>query len=260
MKRDEVAPLPAELRDLLRAEEKGLPPPADVARRLLDRVEVSVRLPSPPLGDAAVGLGLKTTLVFVLGAGVGVTGTLGAQAWWKAPQSARPMDMVAAAPETVAVAVEQPVQTSPAARKPAASKPRPVTFTPPSNESLAMVPETQRAEAPIPEVVVTDTALATTLARERSLLDVARTALGRRDFSAALAALERLALEIPEGRLVEERAAITVSAVAGAGHLTEARERAAAFHCQYPKSLLGAFVRAAVDSGDGTAAGTPIVR
>jgi hypothetical protein len=75
------------------------------------------------------------------------------------------------------------------------------------------------------------------LRRERAVLEIARTALGRGDAASALDALARHAAEHPAGKLAEERDAMTIQALVSAGRKGEARERAEAFRQHHPRSF-----------------------
>jgi hypothetical protein len=75
-------------------------------------------------------------------------------------------------------------------------------------------------------------------ARELRFLQPAREALARDDFTAALAATSAHERAFPRGRLVEEREALRIVALAGARRGDEARRAAAAFHARFPASLL----------------------
>jgi hypothetical protein len=86
------------------------------------------------------------------------------------------------------------------------------------------------------------------LRRERAILDVARTALGRGDAASALDALARHAAEHPAGKLTEEREAMTIQSLVAAGRTSEARERADAFRQRYPRS----FFLPSIDASLGT--------
>ncbi len=87
------------------------------------------------------------------------------------------------------------------------------------------------------------------LARERAIIEVARTAVSRERYSAALEAIDRHAREFPKGQLAEEREGLRVIALARSGQSNEAGERAAAFRKRYPQSvLLPATEAAATDS------------
>ena len=87
-----------------------------------------------------------------------------------------------------------------------------------------------------------------TLARERAILDVARTAVGPGDGAHALDAVERHQRDFPHGQLVEEREAIAIQALARLGRADEAWTRASRFHRRYPHSVLIPVVDAAVES------------
>jgi hypothetical protein len=76
------------------------------------------------------------------------------------------------------------------------------------------------------------------LGAERLLLDEAQHAVSQGHSAAAFAALERHVAEFPRGRMSEEREAIWIRALAGAGRIDEARERAARFRRGYPRSML----------------------
>jgi hypothetical protein len=75
------------------------------------------------------------------------------------------------------------------------------------------------------------------LAAERSLLEIARTALNRGDARATLAATQRHAAEFPRGELAEESGALEIQALVGLGRTAEAQAKALEFHQTFPKSL-----------------------
>ncbi len=75
------------------------------------------------------------------------------------------------------------------------------------------------------------------LSAERSLLDVARTALARGDRDAAMEALGQCAQRYPHGTFVEEREALTIKCLWAMGRTGEARPRAVRFVQRYPGSL-----------------------
>ncbi len=86
------------------------------------------------------------------------------------------------------------------------------------------------------------------LAREKTLLDVARTALGRGDGAHALAAVERHTKEFPRGRMREEREALAIQSLMKLGRRAEAAERGLRFQQTYPNSVLAPVVDAALAS------------
>jgi hypothetical protein len=77
------------------------------------------------------------------------------------------------------------------------------------------------------------------LDHERDLLEAARTALGRGDAAGALRQLGLHVVRYPAGRLVEEREALRVEALAAAGDRERARAAALEFRRRFPASLFG---------------------
>ena len=75
-------------------------------------------------------------------------------------------------------------------------------------------------------------------AEELALLDSARRAVVAGDFAAALNAIQRHARSFPKSQLGEEREALRVRALKGAGLSKKAAEAARKFESRYPKSVL----------------------
>jgi len=73
---------------------------------------------------------------------------------------------------------------------------------------------------------------------ELRVLQPARQALARRDFASALGAIAQHQRQFPSGRLVEEREALRVKSLLGAGRVAEARRAGAAFRTRFPRSAL----------------------
>ncbi len=86
----------------------------------------------------------------------------------------------------------------------------------------------------------------TSLAEQQTLLDRARREFARGDFAATLGTLKHHSRLYPKSALDEERAALEIKALAGAGRSDEARARAARFVAQYPQSFLLPSVRESV--------------
>jgi hypothetical protein len=86
------------------------------------------------------------------------------------------------------------------------------------------------------------------LARERQIIDKARSALARRDADAALAAVAEHARSFPRGQLVEMREALAVQALVQGGRGPEARARAERFHRTFPASMYSPVVDSALSS------------
>ena len=76
------------------------------------------------------------------------------------------------------------------------------------------------------------------LAVEMDLLRRARGAYGRREFSRALMFVAEHARRFPQGHLAEEREALRVDSLSGAGRTAEARRAAEAFAIRFPRSVL----------------------
>ncbi|MBL8951857.1 MAG: hypothetical protein JNK82_13830 [Myxococcaceae bacterium] len=168
-------------------------------------------------GASAAGAGVATKLVVVIAAGSVAAGLAGGTMLGRTVLAPEPV--VVEKVRTVEKVVEVPAAPAP----------------PPEPEP---VPEPE----PAPKRPAADTLLA----RERELLDAARAALMKGDGAAALDAADRHSKQFPRGRLAEERESLAVQALVAQKNLSAARERAAAFHHKYPKSLLGATIDAAL--------------
>ena len=73
---------------------------------------------------------------------------------------------------------------------------------------------------------------------ELQVLQPARLAVARQDFTAALNTIAEHQRQFPSGRLAEEREALRVKALLGLGRLAEARRAGAAFHAHFPRSVM----------------------
>ena len=102
-----------------------------------------------------------------------------------------------------------------------------------------------RAVAPTPAPAVTAEPVVApapvtddSLAEERALLEVARTALGRGRAAEALTALGEHEQKFSRGRLAEEREGLRVQALLSLDRVPEARARLEAFKLEHPESIL----------------------
>jgi len=75
-------------------------------------------------------------------------------------------------------------------------------------------------------------------ALELEVLQPARAALARGDFSSALSSIAEHERRFPNGELTEEREALRVQALSGLGRTEEANRAAAAFRERFPGSVL----------------------
>jgi hypothetical protein len=73
---------------------------------------------------------------------------------------------------------------------------------------------------------------------ELQLLARAQAAYTRRDFTRAIGLVSELSRRFPNGHLAEEREALRVRSLLGAGRTDEGRRAAAAFATRFPRSVL----------------------
>lgn len=129
-------------------------------------------------------------------------------------------------------AIEMPPVTPPAIRAATVERsvPAPVAAKP---ERLAR--PTRVRVAPAPREGMGSTARFTA---ELELLQRAQESYTRRDFAAALGLLAEHARRFSHGQLAEEREALRVRSLRGAGRSEEARRQAADFAARFPRSVL----------------------
>ncbi len=244
--------LPGELQALLDRERSPLPIPDDASERIAGQLAV-LPVVLPGLSSPA-SLGRRFALLFrhrlTVGlVGLGLGGGLGARL-----EAARLRPAAAPAP-AVASAREllRPVESPPPlfveARSPVAARPailpsprqpavrRRAPKRPPEGrlEAAALAPA-----APPPAAAPARPAAppgADSVAAEREILEIARTALLRRDPVDALEALDRHARSFPAGALIEERESLRIQALAVAGRRDEALQALGRLETEFPGSL-----------------------
>jgi hypothetical protein len=113
----------------------------------------------------------------------------------------------------------------------------PSSPAPTSAPSAVVVPAVVIPPAPS-AVVAAPVVNVDTLARERTMLDEAKQALGKGDASGALETTRRHEREFPRGQLSEEREAIAVQALVRLGRSEDATARGQRFRSRYPNSVL----------------------
>lgn len=183
------------------------------------------------IGGSIVGSGWIAVFgAFVLGAIAGA----GAHAFVRRHDSPSP-------PIVTTVVVERQIQVPVYA---SASVQAPAT---PPPEVAASVTSVQPSAHPSAAATGAISGKDTALAAERSLLEIARSALAHGDSASALDALGKHQAQFPKGQLSEEREALYVQALAMAGRMTEAKQRAERFEKIWPKSMLLPAVQAAVE-------------
>ena len=92
------------------------------------------------------------------------------------------------------------------------------------------------------------TAPGSELARERTLLDLARADAARGEPLLVLEQTRRHRAQFPHGKLSEEREALSIRALRSLGRISEARARAETFHLTYPNSLLAPAIDSALSA------------
>ena len=241
----DLEPMDRELAELVRAEKRDVPAPSDALRaRVLGAVEARIAaLPTGGGGDGGDGGGggagsgaspsalgrlvsshpaASLALALALGAALGV---MGARTGGP-PERVVYVDRPVPGPTTIELEPAPPVPSASASAVASASpSPRPSQL---------------HADAPPID--------ARGLAAERMLLDAARSALAHGAPDEALAAVDRHAATYPRGALREEREALAVKALAGAGRAAEARARGQRFAAEFPRSVSLASVNATLAS------------
>jgi hypothetical protein len=214
---------PADVEVFLAAERARAFPPAALEERVLVRLSASMAM-LPVAAPSVGGGGLHAVkaavsskvgiavLSFALGSGAGAGLHAASQA------QAVPPFVVTPASSTVV-------------------SPPPVTENVTDEMSSPPAPEVRVAK-PVPPAVPPAEGGNDTLASERALIEVARTALTRNQLNDAFDALERHQARHPSGQMSEEREALWIRCLRLDGRSEEAAKRAEAFRKRFPRSLL----------------------
>ena len=220
MKRSKLPPLSPEAASLLKSESDLVTQPEDFRRRAMLRARAAQSGISmaPDAAPMRGGRRWPAGHHWMLGAAAAIAATLSL-----AGIRARRNSVVVAESS-----VSTPVAEDPTGSVPPATPAAPFTEGTPEPAS---VPAPRAAPARAPSG--TDS-----YALELKLLKPARAALARGDCASALAALTEHERRFRNGRLAEEREALRVTALSGAGRTDEARQVAGAFRKRYPQSVL----------------------
>lgn len=245
---DPMEPLDSELQSLVEVERQRPEMPLAAQERLLRRVGLSISIAngprdgSDPAGGApsAPRSGLRRLFrrrlpvgiaAFALG-GLTAAGVITAIDHGKKPEMAALAPSPPAAPTSNASSVRTP-PVAPAIPTPAIptkdEPPRPRA----SNKATANASADEHDSD---------------LEAERALVELARSAIARRDPQTALDTLARDARQFPRGQLVEEQQSLRVQALVQLGRYAEARRAAALFFKQFPSSMLSPVVSAALEA------------
>ena len=208
------SPVSPELRALLQ-QERVIPPVSAMQRaRALARAQAS----------------LKSTTVAPLAAPYAAA----PRTRWAAAAAAALV--ISAAVGAAAYEIHSRSILAPVAPRAVASAPRAVVSAPPAPAPAVAVAELP--SAPAPTAAPSGLSAADAARAELHLLRQARGAVSRGDFAAALSTIAEHTHRFKNGRLVEEREALRVKALAGLGRTAEARHAAVAFRARFPRSVL----------------------
>lgn len=234
--------------------ERTIPEPAGgMKERVLERVLEAGMVPAPiSIGSGGEGVSggsvsagnvaaTSTAKLWAVAAMAFLGGSIFGAGIYHAVQDKPVVDVATAAPTSPVPPVEAESVEAESVEAESVEEPPPE----PDVELEEQAPRPPRRVAPIetePETDETAPAPESTseseLAEERALIDVARSALGRRRPASALSALERHARRFPNGHLTQERQGLFVLAYARAGRVEEARRAAEQFRHRYPRSLM----------------------
>ncbi|MBX7114927.1 MAG: hypothetical protein K1X64_11425 [Myxococcaceae bacterium] len=238
-----VKPLPRDIADLLQSAPRP-EMPAGFEAKLLTRIQASLEVPVPTRRGEASSASASP--------GAETSAALSKMGSWGIPISIAALTVGvgsgilvgrATAPEPVPVIAEAtPPPVSPARPEtppPPAADPQeqrePVKSEPPSRKT-----ETKR------QADMAGSTRDVSLADERALIEIARTALAKRQTGKALETLQAHAEKFSTGQLVEERESLWVQALVNAGEKAQALKKAEAFRQRFPDSMLLPAVDAAL--------------
>lgn len=215
---DKVPPVTPEVRAILERE-RVIPPLSPTVRaRALAAARATLAnrtVPAPPPRAPAPWIRWAAAAALTVVAGAATA----AVAYHRHVQQLRASQTVAPSP------MLEPASTGARPAAPVAlPAPAPEPTTVPASE------ESRRTKVAVPQ-------------EELRLLRLARAAVAREDFNAALRPIAEHARRFRDGRLAEEREALRVKALAGLGRTDEARRAATAFESRFPRSVLLPAVR-----------------
>ena len=236
MKPSSLPGLSTRARALLAAERQILAPPPELRWRaqLRARNAVGRGRNSRALAPRLVSAWRRTRVLLV----AALAATSAVAAWQLAPQ---PVD----APPAIAIGTPRP-PTAPALPTTSAMRTTPAIAKPTVGAALAPLPDATEPnlEPAVPQASsakrsrADSTRKQPTPSEELTLLDKARRAVMARNFDRALRVIERHVRSFPNSPLAEEREALRVRALQGAGRSTQANNAAREFESRYPSSVL----------------------
>lgn len=243
MSTNDLPPLSPELARMFRLERQcAEAPPPDVVADLATRLALPASLGASASGVAIAAraarrwAAAKIAAVFVAGATVGSGLTYVAVH----DSGGAPLSPVTMATTSVSA----PNVPGPSSVLPDPAPPETPSAAPPANakgddgrRDERTRDDGRHARAVAPHPSATATIADAALARERGLVETARSAVVRRDGASALAAIGDHEREFPNGRMAEEREVLAIQALLTTGREAEARARATRFRQRYPNGL-----------------------
>jgi hypothetical protein len=224
MRPTRLEPLSAEAERLLATERTLFPESRERRERAMARARAALReTHAAPL----IGFWRWRVPVLVLGTvavALGAAATVGKNALLPPEELSNVASSASGSSDAREVVVPAPVPAEEAPR------PEPERAAPPALGSPgdSSAPQRRTSNAPVSD----------SSAVELRLLQRARAAVARREFSTALEAILEHQRRFASGRLVEEREALRIKALAGVGRSDEAQRAAARFREHFPRSVL----------------------
>ena len=233
MRGNDSTPLDQDLRDALDVERTDVFAPEEAKARVLGRVASTLgRVSGSEMsGEAKAGAAVPRT-------GALANGRL----------LARPISLAVsfALGSLVGVIVWRAVHSPPSPQIVYVDRERPAAPLPAATEDGVVAVPAVSVRPSVPTAASSSIPSGGSLAPERVLLDIARSAFGREDGDGALAALGRHERLYPNGQLTEEREALAIRALVLTQRGEQARARGARFRKRYPASVMLPAVEAAL--------------
>lgn len=214
--------LPPDIRTLLQHEREIPPVPAAVRARALARARAALEARSQPMYVPRVSRPPRLRWAVAACVTFAAAAAVGAGAYEVRLHLVQPPAPAAAAPPVVS-------RPAPVVAPALAPAPEPIA-------EAELAPVAHETAAPHPSRSISDR-------EELRLLRLARSAVARQEFGAALNLLTEHARRFRDGRLAEEREALRVRALSGLGRTDEARRAAERFQARFPRSVLLPAVR-----------------
>ena len=148
--------------------------------------------------------------------------------------------------EVRVVYVDRPVLSTSAAAAATAQAPTPTPSAAPTPTTASATPALTAVDPRGKRAASPTAGPGSELARERSLLDLAREHAAHGEPALVLEQTQRHRAQFPHGKLAEEREALAIRALLALGHPNEARARAQEFRRVYPNSLLTPMIDSAL--------------